>query len=322
MEKSNREIAGIGRLSEIPDPLSREELERVKSNILKAIAGVAVAEAVVKTGRLNLKFRPLVNYLAAAVLGLSLLGGTAFAAGSSIPGDPLYPVKLATEKVELSLAFSRQSKISLQAKFAGERLNELQKLAAKISPLAALPPHSGSAGFASSSAPGIFTKRSATTTPPLGSAVPMPLGGPNPQRDELIKLAVQARANAAAQVNSALGALSQEQDQLLTKGDATAAAGIAKNISDLRTQAGALNIDLGNAAGSGTPPSGPSGQKNPGPKQPAQNQNKGRPQKGGNGPSGKNNSKANLNPPAPNEQPEFFGQTPSPAPNPAAPPQQ
>lgn len=59
---------------------------------------------------------------------LVVLGGgsmTVWAATQSLPGSPLYPVKLALEKARVSASFSEESRLQLQSKMADARLQEL-----------------------------------------------------------------------------------------------------------------------------------------------------------------------------------------------------
>ena len=58
-------------------------------------------------------------------------GGTALAASNSMPDSPLYPVKLATERIELALTPSATAKAELCATFADRRVIEIIYLAAK-----------------------------------------------------------------------------------------------------------------------------------------------------------------------------------------------
>jgi hypothetical protein len=68
----------------------------------------------------------------AIVLVLVLAGGgTVFAAGGSMPDSPLYPVKLATEQVELTLTLSRLGKARLCAELADKRVAEIAYMADK-----------------------------------------------------------------------------------------------------------------------------------------------------------------------------------------------
>ncbi|HBK35318.1 MAG: hypothetical protein UU08_C0011G0007 [Candidatus Uhrbacteria bacterium GW2011_GWE2_40_58] len=48
---------------------------------------------------------------------------------SSLPGEAMYPVKLAIEQVQLSFAFSAEQHAKLQVEFAGRRLEEMVDLA-------------------------------------------------------------------------------------------------------------------------------------------------------------------------------------------------
>ena len=69
--------------------------------------------------------------LIAAVVTVVLLGGAAVAAsGSALPGQLLYPVKRATERIELLLNTSPASRARLHLEFAQRRLTELSDLLA------------------------------------------------------------------------------------------------------------------------------------------------------------------------------------------------
>src|SRR3989344_6610383 len=63
-----------------------------------------------------------------AVAVLVVLGGgvlTVWAAGQSLPGSPLYPVKLTIERARVSTSFSDESRLKLQTELADARLQEL-----------------------------------------------------------------------------------------------------------------------------------------------------------------------------------------------------
>jgi hypothetical protein len=66
-----------------------------------------------------------------AIIAIILLagGGVVGAAGNSLPGSPLYSVKLATESVRLALTPSDLGKAELNAAFADERIDEIIRLA-------------------------------------------------------------------------------------------------------------------------------------------------------------------------------------------------
>lgn len=68
------------------------------------------------------------------ILILTLLGGGAgatFASQNSLPGDILYPVKIASEKVETILVLNDVKDAKLHLDFATRRLNEINKLSEK-----------------------------------------------------------------------------------------------------------------------------------------------------------------------------------------------
>jgi len=56
-------------------------------------------------------------------------GGTVMASSNSLPGDTLYPVKLATESVQFTFAFSEEGTANLHAKFAERRAEEMARVA-------------------------------------------------------------------------------------------------------------------------------------------------------------------------------------------------
>jgi len=61
-------------------------------------------------------------------------GGTVFAAGNSMPDEPLYPMKLATERVQLILTPSGIGKAELYAKLADRRVAEIERMVSKNKP--------------------------------------------------------------------------------------------------------------------------------------------------------------------------------------------
>ncbi len=71
--------------------------------------------------------------IALTVLMVFVIGGgaTVAAASGSMPDSTLYPVKLATEKVQLTLARSDVTKAELNASFANRRAEEIGYMAAK-----------------------------------------------------------------------------------------------------------------------------------------------------------------------------------------------
>lgn len=71
----------------------------------------------------------------AIVLAIVLVGGgTVAAAGGSMPDNPLYSVKLATEQVQLALTPSSLGKAELYAKLADRRVTEIASMADESKP--------------------------------------------------------------------------------------------------------------------------------------------------------------------------------------------
>lgn len=74
------------------------------------------------------------NMLIPMLLIAALLGGGAgatYASQSSLPGDVLYPVKIASEKVQTALVVDDVKEADLHLKFSSERLEEVEELAQK-----------------------------------------------------------------------------------------------------------------------------------------------------------------------------------------------
>lgn len=74
------------------------------------------------------------GFAAAGVTAVIALGFSAYTVSSSsaaLPGDWDYGVKLQTERVRLALAFSDDAKQDVRIDIAGERANELERLASK-----------------------------------------------------------------------------------------------------------------------------------------------------------------------------------------------
>ncbi len=79
-------------------------------------------------------FRWQVRWMApvALIIGLLMVGsGTVTAASSSLPDEPLYRVKLATESIQMAFTPSALDKAELYARFADKRVDEIIKMADK-----------------------------------------------------------------------------------------------------------------------------------------------------------------------------------------------
>ena len=67
--------------------------------------------------------------LTTIIVMLLASGGMIAASSTSMPDEPLYPVKLAVEQLQLRLTFSSQGKASLYAEFADRRVTEIIHMA-------------------------------------------------------------------------------------------------------------------------------------------------------------------------------------------------
>ncbi len=89
----------------------------------------------------------LAAILAVVLFALSSIGGTVYAAQSSLPDDLLYPVKTLTEDIQIGLESDPEERLDLYASFANRRLEEIEaqiQAGEEISPkvLARLEKHS------------------------------------------------------------------------------------------------------------------------------------------------------------------------------------
>ncbi len=65
----------------------------------------------------------------AVIIALTASGsGVSFAAQNAIPGETLYPVKLATERARIAVTPGKKTKAELHLGFASRRLNEIEQL--------------------------------------------------------------------------------------------------------------------------------------------------------------------------------------------------
>ena len=118
--------------------------------------------------------------VALMVVGIVMVsgGGTALAAGNSMPDSPLYPVKLATEQIQLALTPSAVDKAQLCAVLADRRVVEIiyladkgdaqqmetvtQRLDERLTTLASLVSSGGGETVAVEEAPRMLTEEPAT----------------------------------------------------------------------------------------------------------------------------------------------------------------
>lgn len=102
-------------------------------------APAALAPTIGIRRRIKMRFASatrLMGILLAVVVGLSVIGGgVALAADDSLPGDTLYPVKLAVEDARLGLASSPEAQVALALRLADERTEEIEALIAQGAPV-------------------------------------------------------------------------------------------------------------------------------------------------------------------------------------------
>ena len=116
-------IAGeVFRLSELQP---RPEAKTASRDLMLAHASRAPART--PPGRTWLRRR--LTAVVASGMALTLAtSGTVYAASNSLPGDPLYPVKEATENVGLAFAPNGQTRAQAQVRLASIRLAEIKEL--------------------------------------------------------------------------------------------------------------------------------------------------------------------------------------------------
>ncbi len=68
----------------------------------------------------------LAAILAVVLFALSSIGGTVYAAQSSLPDDLLYPLKTLTEDIQIGLESDPEQRLDLYASFANRRLEEIE----------------------------------------------------------------------------------------------------------------------------------------------------------------------------------------------------
>ena len=109
-------------------------LERpvMRDQFRKELRGRLMSEAVVvlapRRSRFSLQLMLRPALAAMAILVLALAGATS-AAASSLPGDPLYGLKRATEDVRVALTFDDVARTQLLSDLTDRRLDELAKVA-------------------------------------------------------------------------------------------------------------------------------------------------------------------------------------------------
>jgi hypothetical protein len=104
----------------------------MRAEFRKELRGRLMREAVTALAPRSARapwFAMLRPALAAAAILVLVLAGATNASASSLPGDPLYAVKRASENVELALTFDDVARMRLLSTFADRRLAELAEIA-------------------------------------------------------------------------------------------------------------------------------------------------------------------------------------------------
>jgi hypothetical protein len=94
----------------------------------------ALQEAPVRKGFFTFVWPAWATVVAIVLALLLSSGGTVALAASSLPDEPLYSVKLATEQVRLAFTFSDIGKADLNAQFADRRISEIRAIANRADP--------------------------------------------------------------------------------------------------------------------------------------------------------------------------------------------
>ena len=161
----------------------------------------------------------------AATLAVALMlggSGTVLAAGYSIPGDALYPVKQVREEVRLWLTWSPEAKVDMYTRLVNKRADEIRTLAAAgragSSGIAAgrLEDHVAHVSLLAAEAAGLSfegsgpssgmiarLKNSATAQQSAASVIQQMLDGAPPQARESLVRALDAIADARDRVRAA-----------------------------------------------------------------------------------------------------------------------
>ncbi|MBV9293606.1 MAG: hypothetical protein JO222_14250 [Frankiales bacterium] len=91
------------------------------------------------------KFQRRMSVLAGGAAAVTAIAGVGVGASRSLPGDPFYSVKRATEDVQLATTFGTEAKGKRHLEFARTRLREIEALAGKSVSLGPVLPHGATA---------------------------------------------------------------------------------------------------------------------------------------------------------------------------------
>ena len=230
IQKFNSEIKALKRLfsESALHPLRKEQL---KESVMSALS----AQTPLPGEIFALPGRRLIKYLIAMLIGIGLVGGTALASQSSIPGNALYPIKRAVEKLQTGLSITANAKARVETKHAEERFLELAELELQEQAEVGVVAENGD----DNSNAGDSQNPQATSTVVLKASSTLIQSSANnsslTQKRNKVKL--QARQDAKEQLGRAKDSLNRVKVKLEAKGDTKAVLEIEGTIEILEQKA-------------------------------------------------------------------------------------
>ena len=213
--------------------LKQALMQRISvENTAESSAGVGAKSFVAAEKR-----RSLVKYIISTAVGVSLIAGTAFAANTAQPGDPLFPVKKLKENIQIRFTTNEQARAKLQTEIAQDRLNALIKAETKESqPVMVTPSQTQIQTQIKIGAPEL------TPVPVFApTEKPKNKGSDNSNNSGLASNPSQSPA--AKEFSEAVDNLKKTEQDLQKKGDARAAASINSSILNLQLRSKDKNFE-------------------------------------------------------------------------------
>lgn len=123
-QQFKREIKALSGIKSenVIHPLTKEQIKQ------RVLLEISLEHKIPSGFSLSFKFRHAFKYILAGSLGLSLFTGTVLAANKAMPGDTLYPIKIAKENLELNMAAQPKTKAKIIASHAQIRIEELEEI--------------------------------------------------------------------------------------------------------------------------------------------------------------------------------------------------
>lgn len=203
--------------AERPDLLHPLIKEKIKRQIMSRLGGEPQT-VVYKTAWQNIKYK-IFRYVVSGVLAFSVFGGTALASNNSKPGDMLFPLKKAGEKVALGLAGSQQARVALEIKFANRRLKELREIRAETqTPVNSL----------------LFISSEALEEGNLPGDNPSISNPPRQKNPKRTQIKTKSELKAEMEITGAINSLTRIQTNLKIKKDSAESASIQSALVNLK----------------------------------------------------------------------------------------